>query len=447
MDLLFLMVGIAIGGASAWFIASAIFAQKIIISPEQLEILKRNADLAKSELRFKEESIRGQHKEHAEVKNELARERQKVVELSRQLSSRESDYRNLREKLEEQKQEIEALQKKFTLEFKNLANEIFEEKSKKFTDQNKTNLSGLLDPLKEKITEFEKKVEQTHKENIERNSALKEQILGLKELNQQITKEAENLTKALKGEAKTQGNWGEMILESILERSGLVNGEHYQTQVSLTNEHGKRLQPDVVVKLPDNKNIIIDSKVSLTAYERFVNCGDEAGKAKCLKEHLSSIRVHLKGLGEKNYQQLYQTGSLDFVLLFIPVEPAFGLAVQNDAELFSDAYSRNVVIVSPTTLIATLRTISSIWRQEQQGRNAQEIARQGGLLYDKFVAFYDDLSKVGKHLDDSKKVYADAMKKLYDGRDNLTRKAERLRELGAKTIKNLDGNLLGRAGE
>lgn len=447
MDFIFLVVGLIIGGTAAWFIVSSTLQKKIVISPGELEALKKESDTIKNELRFKEELLVQLRQETAFIKQELSGERNTIVELNRQLSAKDSDYRNLRERLNEQKREIEELQQKFAIEFKNLANEIFEEKSKKFTDQNKTNLSDLLNPLKEKITEFEKKVEQTNKESIERNSALKEQILSLKELNQQITKEAENLTKALKGEAKTQGNWGEVILEKILEKSGLIKGEHYETQVSITNIDGKRLQPDVVVRLPESKNIVIDSKVSLVAYERYVNSEDDAEKMRFIKEHLTSIRLHIRSLSEKSYQSLYDIGSLDFVLLFMPLEPAFSLAVQNDGELFTDAYERNIVIVSPTTLIATLRTISSIWRQEQQGRNALEIARQGGLLYDKFVAFTEDLKKIGQHIEASKTVYIDAMKKLYDGKDNLTRKAERLKELGAKTTKSVDQRLLDRAAE
>ena len=342
---------------------------------------------------------------------------------------------------------MESLQDKFQIQFKNLANEILEEKTKKFTDQNKINLSEILNPLKEKITEFEKKVESTNKESIERNSALKEQISGLKELNLQITKEAENLTKALKGESKTQGNWGEFILESILEKSGLTKGEQYDVQVSVTNQDGKRLQPDVIIKLPEQKNIIIDSKVSLNAYEKYVNSDEGRDKEIQLKNHLISIRTHIKGLSEKNYQTMYEIGSLDFVLLFMPIEPAFSLAVQHDAELFNDAYDKNIVIVSPSTLIATLRTIASIWRQENQNRNAQEIARQGGQLYDKFVSFAEDLIKVGKNLNTTTESYQEAMKKLSDGKDNLIRKTERIKELGAKTSKNIDQRLLDRAND
>ena len=339
------------------------------------------------------------------------------------------------------------MQEKFQIQFKNLANEILDEKTKKFTDQNKLNLSDILNPLKEKIIDFEKKVEQTNKESIARNSALKEQISGLKELNQQITKEAENLTKALKGESKSQGNWGEFILESILEKSGLTKGDQYEVQVSRTSEDGRRLQPDVIVKLPEQKHIIIDSKVSLTAYEKYASADDDKTREAEIKNHLLSIRTHIKGLSEKNYQTIYEIGSLDFVLLFMPIEPAFGLAVQNDAELFNDAYEKNIVIVSPSTLIATLRTIASIWRQENQNRNAQEIARQGGQLYDKFVAFADDLIKVGENLNTTKKNYDQAMNKLSQGKGNLVNRTNKLRELGAKATKPLDSRLLDRANE
>jgi DNA recombination protein RmuC len=301
--------------------------------------------------------------------------------------------------------------------------------------------------LKEKIQEFEKKVEQTNKESIARNSALKEQITGLRELNLQITKEAENLTKALKGESKTQGNWGEFVLESILEKSGLIKGEQYETQVSKTADNSKRLQPDVVLHLPEDKHIIIDSKVSLTAYEKFTGSIDEPEREREIKNHLLSIRSHIRALSEKNYQSLYELGSLDFVLLFMPIESAFSLAVQSDPELFTDAYDKNIVIVSPSTLIATLRTIASIWRQENQNRNALEIARQGGQLYDKFVAFSDDLIKIGENLNTTKKNYELAMNKLSDGKGNLVTRTEKLRELGAKATKNMDRRLLGRAKE
>ena len=267
----------------------------------------------------------------------------------------------------------------------------------------------------------------------------------LKDMNQQITQEAKNLTEALKGQSKTQGNWGEFILESILEKSGLVKGREYVVQESLTSESGRRFQPDVIIKLPENKSIVIDSKVSLVAYEKFISSEDENQKALALREHINSIRSHIKNLSSKNYQNLYQLESLDFVLMFMPVEPAFALAVQNDQTIFNDAFEMNIVIVSPSTLLATLRTISSIWRQEKQNRNALEIAKQSGDMLDKFTAFVEDLLTVGKGLISVKDNYDKAMNKLTDGRGNLINRAEKIKQLGAKASKSLPPNILNRA--
>ncbi len=436
MEIIWLIAGVALGGAAAWFMAKSKF--------QSSSASNGTSDLQTS-LTLAEERRQMLEKELNTIKPELAIEREKVVDTSNKLSRIEVEKAGLEERLKEQKGELENLNERFAHEFKNLANEIFEEKSKKFTDQNKSNLTELLSPLKERIGEFQKKVEETNKDGAERNASLVQQIKQLSELNKQITKEAENLTKALKGDSKTQGNWGEVILERILEKSGLEKGREYETQVSETTEEGKRFQPDVVVKLPDSKNIIIDSKVSLTAYERSVNAETDEERISNLKLHISSIRTHLKGLGEKNYQNLFGIEGLDFVLLFIPIEPAFTLAVQQDPELFNDAYSKNIVIVSPTTLIATLRTISSIWKQEYQNKNAIEIARQGGALYDKFVAFTEDLKTVGKHIDGTQKAYVESMKKLYDGTGNLVKKAEDIKKLGAKASKQLDQRLLDRS--
>jgi len=361
------------------------------------------------------------------------------------LASSASEFRFMEQRLSEQKEEIEHIQGKFYAEFKNLADQIFEEKSKKFTDQNKTSLEAMLKPLGEKISDFEKKVERNNQASLEWNSALREQIAGLRDLNLQITREAENLTKALKGESKTMGGWGEVILESILEKSGLQKGREYFVQERYTTDEGKRLQPDVVIKLPDDKNIIIDSKVTLVDYERYVNQTDE--KDTHLKKHIQSIRRHLKSLDTKTYQKLYQIDGLDFVLMFIPIEPAFSLAIQHEPALFNEAYDRNIVIVSPATLIATLRTIANIWKNEYQNRNALEIARQGGDLYDKFVGFAEDLKTVGKHIDVTQKVYVDAMKKLVDGKGNLVSRAQRIKELGANTTKLIDKKLLKQSEE
>jgi DNA recombination protein RmuC len=438
----YLLSGIAIGGIMSWFIAKSKF---------QAENTSENNGLIAKEMEIKLEVEKEKNSKYSQdlnkINDELRKEREEVLKLNNLNTRLEADYRNIQENLKNQKEEVNQLQEKFSAEFKNLANEIFEDKSKKFTDQNKSNIGDLLKPLGEKITDFERKVEQTNKESIERNSALKEQISGLRELNQKITKEAENLTKALKGDTKTQGNWGEFILESILEKSGLEKNREYFVQESKTDDAGRRFQPDVVVKLPDNKSIIVDSKVSVVSYERTVNSENDEEKLTHLKAHLLSLRTHIKGLGEKNYQILYGVESLDFVLMFIPIEPAFSLAVQNDPELFNDAYSKNIVIVSPATLIATLRTIASIWKQEHQNRNAIEIAREGGNLYDKFVAFTEDLKNVGRHLDTTQKVYVEAAKKLYEGKGNLINRAENMRKLGAKNSKNMDQKLVDRGDE
>jgi len=381
------------------------------------------------------------------TEQQLQNERANIIDLNRQLSARDAEYRGLREKLEDQQKSVLQLQEKFAVEFKNLANDIFEEKSKKFTDQNKNNIGDLLRPLGERLKDFEKKIDETNKDSLLQNSALREQLKGLKELNIQMTKEAENLTRALKGDTKTQGNWGELILETVLEKSGLEKGREYLVQGSYTAEDGKRFQPDVIINLPDNKNIIIDSKVTLTAYERYINANDEGDKANFLKAHLQAFRAHIKNLSGKNYQNLYKVRSLDFVLMFVPIEPAFSLGVQHDPSLFTDAYEKNIVLVSPATLLATLRTISNIWKNEYQNQNALEIARQGGDLYDKFVGFTDDLLSIGKNLDSTQKIYLEAMNKLVEGRGNLIGRAERIKKLGAAPSKNIDKRLLDKAEE
>jgi DNA recombination protein RmuC len=443
-DWIYLLTGLIIGSIATYLITRFYLQSKRVLTKEEKNQLDQILKDMEIENRVQIDKYEAIFAEYTDIKEDLDAERQKTLEFSNKLAAGEQDYKNLLEKLNSQKEEIQKLQEKFSVEFRNLANEILEEKSRKFTDQNKVNLNEILNPLKEKISEFEKKVEATNKESIDRNAALKEQIRGLKELNQKITRDAENLTRALKGESKTQGNWGEFILESILEKSGLVKGREYQVQESFS-AGDSRLQPDVIINLPDDKNIIIDSKLSLVAYERYISSEEDNDRQQNLKEHISSVRKHVKDLSGKNYQQLYDVSGLDFVLLFMPVEPAFGLAIQYDDQLFMDAYEKNIVIVSPSTLIATLRTIASIWRQEYQNRNAIEIARQSGSLYDKFKSFTDDLIKVGDSIGTTRKSYEQAMNKLTDGKDNLIRKTERLKELGAKASKSIDQRLLDRS--
>ena len=362
-----------------------------------------------------------------------------------QLSKKEVDFDNLLERHKEQKSEVEQLQEKFTKEFENLANKILDEKSNKFTEQNKENMKNILSPLQDKIQLFEKKVDDTHKESIDYHAALRQQILGLREMHLQMSKETINLTKALKGDSKMQGNWGELVLERVLEKSGLEKGREYEVQQSHINEMGSRVFPDVVINLPDGKKMIVDSKVSLTAYEKYINEEDETIKLNLLKEHVLSIKRHVEQLGDKNYHDLYQMESPDFVLLFIPIEPAFAIALNEDTALYNKAFEKNIVIVTPSTLLATLRTIDSMWTNQKQQENALEIARQAGALYDKFEGFITDLVLVGKKMDEGKKAYEDSMKKLYTGSGNLITSVEKLKKMGAKAKKALPEAVLKRA--
>ncbi|MEW7291577.1 DNA recombination protein RmuC [Aquimarina sp. 2304DJ70-9] len=386
-------------------------------------------------------------KQLSEITHEREEIRREKDFLNTELTRRNAEHENLQLKNKEQKEDIEKLQEKFTKEFENLAHKILDSTSNKFTEQNKENIKNILTPLQEKITTFEKKVDQTHKESIDYHAALRQQILGLKDLNEQMSKEATNLTKALKGDSKMQGNWGELVLERVLEKSGLERDREYFIQQSFTTTEGERVLPDVVIYLPDNKKMVIDSKVTLTAYERFVNEDDEDLKANYLKEHIASLKRHVDQLSEKNYQDLYDIESPDFVLLFVPIEPAFAIAINQDNKLYNKAFEKNIVIVTPSTLLATLRTIDTMWNNEKQQRNAIEIARQAGALYDKFEGLVKDLTGVGKKIDDAKKDYSAAMNKLVDGRGNLITSVEKLKKMGAKAKKSLPEAIIKRATE
>lgn len=361
-----------------------------------------------------------------------------------QLVRYEAEIENLHRINVEQKAEVEQLQEKFTKDFENLANKILDEKSTKFTEQNQKNIKLILNPLQEKIQLFEKKVEETQKENISIHSALKEQLLNLQNQNLKITQEAENLTKALKGDSKMQGNWGELVLERVLEKSGLEKDREYSVQQSFKREDGTRVLPDVIINLPDGKKMIVDSKVSLTDYERFTNA-DEAEKPRYLKDHINSIRKHVDQLSAKKYEDLYEMESPDFVLMFVPIEPAFAIAINEDNSIYNKAFEQNIVIVTPSTLLATLRTIDTMWNNEKQQRNAIEIARQAGALYDKFEGFVGDLTKVGKKMDEAKNEYRGAMNKLVEGRGNIITSIQKLKKMGAKAKKSLPEPILKRA--
>ncbi|WOK06499.1 DNA recombination protein RmuC [Imperialibacter roseus] len=442
MDLISLLIGLAIGLVATALVLLARQSTTKQSLQREFEAKSNEQNTQNALLKGKLEDV---EKEAAGYVQEIKAEREKVIQLSTRNSTLEANYKNLQERLEEHKKEVAELQQRFTVEFKHLAQEIFEEKSKKFTDQNKTNIAEVLNPLREKIAEFEKKVEDTNKESLKWNSSLSEQIKNLRELNQQITKEAENLTRALKGDSKSQGSWGEMQLEAILEKAGLQKDIHYFKEKNFKNEDGSNQRPDYIIKLPDDKYLVLDSKVSLTAYTNFFNAENDLEQAKFLKLHIDSIYSHIKLLSERNYQNLYEISQPDYVMMFVANEPALTVAYKEDHALYEKGLDKNIVLVSTTTLLATLRTISYIWKQDMQNKNAEEIARQAGALYDKFDGFVADLVKVGNSLKQTKENYDAAMNKLVDGKDNLVRKTERLRELGAKTTRQLDQRLIDRS--
>ncbi|WP_430468583.1 DNA recombination protein RmuC [Winogradskyella ouciana] len=366
--------------------------------------------------------------------------------LNTELSRRNTEYENLQQHNLKRDEELAKQQEQLRKDFELMASKILDEKSEKFTLQNKENIKNILNPLEEKIKTFEKKVEDSQKESISMHSALKEQLLGLKDLNQQMALEATNLTKALKGDSKTQGNWGELVLERVLEKSGLEKDREYFVQQNFTRDDGSRVMPDVVLHLPDSKKMIIDSKVSLTAYEQLVNAEDEE-RAMYLKAHVNSIKKHVDDLSAKNYHDLYDIESPDFVLMFIPIEPAFAVAINEDNTLYNKAFEQNIVIVTPSTLLATLRTIDTMWNNEKQQQNAIEIARQAGALYDKFEGLVTDLTGVGKKIDAAKNDYSSAMNKLVEGKGNLISRVEKIKKMGAKAKKALPEKIIKRASE
>ncbi len=430
MEFIYLIVGLVIGAVVIYFISNNQFIKKHVGLESENKMLQSNEQFIKEKI--------------TELNQQLILKENQILDLTSKLSAKSSDLDHLTEKLIEQKQDIEKLQDKFRIEFKNLANEILEEKSQKFTQQNRTNLDEILKPLGEKIKDFEKRVEDTYDKESKLRFSLKEEIKRLEELNQQVSRDTVNLTKALKGDSKAQGNWGEVVLESILEKSGLVKDREYFIQSSFTSDEGKRLQPDVVVTYPGKRNVVIDSKVSLTAYERYTSEENEDKREKAYKEHIISLKSHINELSLKNYQDLYQLNSLDFVMMFLPLEPAYLLAVQRDPDLWNYAYDKRILLISPTNLIAALKMVESLWRQEYQGQNVKEIARQSGDLYDKFVGLVEDLIDVGNKLKATQKSYEGSMNKLHSGKGNLLKRVENIKKLGAKTTKIMPDKLLER---
>ena len=372
-----------------------------------------------------------------QVEGRLIESEQQLNALNAQVATLTMQLTQERNQSNEKLALLQSAREELTHQFKNLANDILEEKSKRFSEQNQQSLGQLLDPLKTKLQEFQGKVEQVYVQEGKDRSALAEQVRQLMELNKTVSQEANNLTKALKGSNKTQGNWGELVLERVLESSGLRKGEEYDVQESHTLEDGRRLQPDVVVHLPDDRHLVIDAKATLVAYEDYANAEDDKHRDAALKRHLDAVRSHIKGLSDKNYQDLYGLKSLDFVLMFVPIEPAFMLAVTHDRELYMDAWNKNVLLVSPSTLLFVVRTVANLWRQEAQTRNAQDIAKRGAELYDKLAGFVEDMESLGTRLNQAQKDYDGALNKLSTGRGNLIRQAEMLKKLGVKPSKTL----------
>jgi DNA recombination protein RmuC len=444
MDFLFLLSGIIIGSAIGWFVAKSTYNQPQVLSKEQFDFLQTEVSRLKVESgQFQEATSRLQGSLN-EAKQMLDTERENGLRLTKQLSEAQTDNKNLKEKIEDQKKEIDQTNLKLTTEFKNIANIILEEKSRSFTEHNKLSLDSILNPLKDRIEEFKKQVETTYEKESRDTMSLKDEVRRLAEQNIKISEDANNLTRALKGNTKTQGNWGEFVLEKILERSGLEKDREYKLQVSTKNIVGETIRPDVVVLLPDEKHIIIDSKVSLTAYESLVSAENDEEREQFTRDHIASMRSHLKLLGDKNYQTAESLNSPELVLMFVPIEASFGIAVQTDKELFNYAWDKKIVIVSPSTLLATLVTISSIWKQEKQTRNAIDIASKSGALYDKFVGFVEDLKEVGNKMNSAKESYGKAMSKLTEGKGNIVSSIEKLKTLGAKATKSIPQNILDR---
>jgi DNA recombination protein RmuC len=436
MDYLLLIIGLLAGVVIGYLIAR-VTANSSTESGDELQV--ENASLKSRDAILSNEVMT--------LKEELNKVRLNYENELKTSTEWKGKYEAIDSKLEEQKNELEELQTKFTKEFELVANKILEEKSSKFTEQNKENLDVILTPLKERIKEFQQKVETNNENSVKRTTALEEQLKMLKDLNQEITQETKSLTQALRGDSKAQGNWGEMHLESILDKAGLQKDTHYTKETNLKTEDGSNQRLDYIINLPDGKKLILDSKVSLTAYSKYFDAETDKEKGIYLKQHIDSVNTHVKLLGGKDYQKLHDINTPDYVLMFIANEPALTLALKEDQTLFEKALDKNIVIVSTSTLLATLRTISYIWKQDLQNKNAEEIARQAGNLYDKFVGFTDDLIRLGDQMKTASKTYDAAMNKMVEGSGNITKRIQDLKKLGVNPSKNIDQRLIDRSKE
>ena len=446
MEFLYPVLAFILGGFLVFLWQQRRLSEERTSQATQLnEIEKKGlAEIAEAEKQrsLAEQQLASLSKDFLEIKTELANERQKNESSIRMLTSSMSELEHAKKQLSEKAVELEQIQKRLTVEFENVAHKILKEHSAEFTILNQKNIGEILFPLKEKIMTFEKKVEESYEKSLRDQSDLKAELKKLQELNHKISSDAQNLTNALKGDVKKQGNWGEVVLERVLERSGLTLGREYEREVVDENSDGKQIRPDVIIHLPDKKHLIVDSKVSLVAYERLVNEQNDELRSQHLADHLKSLRSHIKMLSDKHYPTAKNLNSPDFVLLFLPIESSFSIAIQEDQELFNFAWDNKVVIVSPSTLLASLRTVASIWKQENQTKNALEIASLGASLYDKFVNFVQDLEKVGKGLEAAQANYNNALNKLHTGKGNLVRTSEKLKDLGIKTQKALPDYLI-----
>jgi len=425
---LLLGAGLAVGWARR--------APSQVQTPE-LTALKEQLATHIAQLQAKEEQTLEMRQQREQVQRELEGLRQREVALTRELATLSTELDNERRHTQEKIQLLTQARESLSEQFRNLANDILEDKSKRFTETNAVRLGELLGPLGLKIAEFQKKVEHVYDTEGRARSELAGQVKQLMELNQVLSADAKNLTQALKGSNKAQGNWGELILERVLEGSGLRKGHEYVVQENHTREDGSRAMPDVVIRLPEDRHLVVDAKVSLNAYEQAITLEDDKQREAAVKRHVESLRAHIRGLSSKNSQQLYDIRSLDFVIMFIPVEPAFMLAISNDPELFMEAWSKHVLLVSPSTLLFVLRTVEHLWRQEAQSRNAQDIASRGTELYDKLVGFVSDLEDVGERLKQAQTSYDKARNKFSSGRGNVIRQAEMLKTLGVRSTKSL----------
>jgi len=438
LSFFFLLIGLVLGAVLGYFYSRAKLQSGLLNSDEIAE-------------QYVRKEIHENLQQQADVyREDLLEKEQEIRQIGTELGTKAEKVHFLEEKLQTQWQEIQNLQEQSRLQFENIANRLLEEKSQKFTQHNQQQIDGILQPLKEKIKSFEEGIERRFLEETKDRISLQKEIEHLRLLNQQLSEDANNLATALKGENKTQGDWGELQLELILEKAGLLKDIHYQVQSSFKDEAGQQKRPDFVINLPEGKHLIIDSKVSLVAYERYFNTKDDKKREKYLKQHTESIRQHIKDLSSKNYQQLYQINTPDYLLLFVPIEPAFAVAAKADSKLFMDALDHNIVLVTTSTLLATMRTVAFIWKQEKQKKNVLEIARQSGLLYDKLCGFVQDLSTIGNRLANAQSAYHDAMNKLVDSKkygDTLLGRAEKIKALGAKASKQLPDHLLNQIDE